>query len=151
MNGRNDRVRAHAKQCLLRGLWPLPSDREIPGYWENLESKVKRAHQSRARSVPPNWLQLAAAAPTNRAIPVRNFIYRAPERLEPGLSLPGVQRSIQLSYGTGKGHVIHTVTLKAHWELQKDRWVGVAMASTGTFFWRALATWVHNLCGNDVW
>ena len=40
MNGRNDRVRAHAKQCLLRRPWPLPSDREIPGYWENLESKV---------------------------------------------------------------------------------------------------------------
>ena len=40
-----------------------------------------------------NWLQLAAAAPTNRAIPVKSFIYRAPERLEPGLSPPGVQRS----------------------------------------------------------
>ena len=38
MNERNDRVRAHAKQCLLRR--PLPSDQEIPGYWENLESKV---------------------------------------------------------------------------------------------------------------
>ena len=33
-------VKAHAKQCLLRRLWPLPSDREIPVYWKNLESKV---------------------------------------------------------------------------------------------------------------
>ena len=40
MNGRKDRVRANAKQRLLRRPWPLPSDREIPGYWENLESKV---------------------------------------------------------------------------------------------------------------
>ena len=30
--------------------WPLPSDRAIPGYWESLESKVKRVPQSRTRA-----------------------------------------------------------------------------------------------------
>ena len=42
MNGRIDRVIAYAEQCLLavRRPWPLVSDREIPGIWENLESKV---------------------------------------------------------------------------------------------------------------
>ena len=43
-----------SSHCLLRRPWPLPSDREIPGYWENLESKVKRAYQSRTRPVPLN-------------------------------------------------------------------------------------------------
>ena len=36
MNGQNDRARAHAKQCLLRRHWLLPSDRAILGYWEDL-------------------------------------------------------------------------------------------------------------------
>ena len=32
--------RAPAKQSLLRWPCPLPSDRAIPGLWQNLESKV---------------------------------------------------------------------------------------------------------------
>ena len=78
--------------------WPLPSDREIPGYYENLESKVSHALQSWTRPVPLNWLQLAAVG----VIPVRSFIYRAPECLEPGLSLPGVQRSTNWATGRAK-------------------------------------------------
>ena len=45
---------AYAKQCLLRRPRPLPSDRAMPGYRDNLESKIQRAHQSRTRPVPLN-------------------------------------------------------------------------------------------------
>ena len=38
--GRIDKDRAPAKQSLLRWPCPLPSDRAIPGLWQNLESKV---------------------------------------------------------------------------------------------------------------
>ena len=40
LNGRNDKDRAPAKQSLLRWPCPLPSDRAIPGLWQNLESNV---------------------------------------------------------------------------------------------------------------
>ena len=42
--GRIGKDRAPAKQSLLRWPCPLPSDRAIPGLWQNLESKVKRTH-----------------------------------------------------------------------------------------------------------
>ena len=38
--GRIGKDRALAKQSLLRWPCPLPSDRAIPGLWQNLESKV---------------------------------------------------------------------------------------------------------------
>ena len=38
--GRIGKDRAPAKQGLLRWPCPLPSDRAIPGLWQNLESKV---------------------------------------------------------------------------------------------------------------
>ena len=38
--GRIGKDRAPAKQSLLRWPCPLPSDRAIPGLWQNLESKV---------------------------------------------------------------------------------------------------------------
>ena len=38
--GRIGKDRASAKQSLLRWPCPLPSDRAIPGLWQNLESKV---------------------------------------------------------------------------------------------------------------
>ena len=40
MIGRIGKDRAPAKQSLLRWPCPLPSDRAIPGLWQNLESKV---------------------------------------------------------------------------------------------------------------
>ena len=40
MIGRIGKDRALAKQSLLRWPCPLPSDRTIPGLWQNLESKV---------------------------------------------------------------------------------------------------------------
>ena len=44
LNGRIDEDRARRKQSLLRRPWPPPSDRDIPGKWQNLEAKVQRAH-----------------------------------------------------------------------------------------------------------
>ena len=44
MIGRIGKDRDPAKQSLLRWPCPLPSDRAIPGLWQNLESKVKRTH-----------------------------------------------------------------------------------------------------------
>ena len=38
--GRIGKDSAFAKQSLLRWPCPLPSDRAIPGLWQNLESKV---------------------------------------------------------------------------------------------------------------
>ena len=38
--GRIGKDRAPAKQSLLRWPCPLPSDRAIPGLWQNLGSKV---------------------------------------------------------------------------------------------------------------
>ena len=67
--------------------------------WTEPIKALNFAHQSRTRPVPLNWLQLAAAAPTTQAIPVRSFIYRAPECLKPGLSPPGVQRSTNWAMG----------------------------------------------------
>ena len=95
-------VRAHAKQCLLRRPWLLPSDREIPSYWENLESKVKRVHQSRTFSVPLKRPHLTEGARTNQTIPVRSSIlYWATEHLDLWLSPRGVGTKLyQLSYGT---------------------------------------------------
>ena len=40
LNGRIDEDRARSKQSLKRRPWPLPSDRDIPGNRQNLESKV---------------------------------------------------------------------------------------------------------------
>ena len=39
-NGRICELRTPAKQSLLRRSWPLLSDREIPGNWQNLEPNV---------------------------------------------------------------------------------------------------------------
>ena len=82
----------------------LPSDRAITVHRENLESKVYHAHQSWTRPVTLNWLRLAAAAPTNRGPPMTgvSYRYRAPERLKPGLSPPGVRRSTNWAMGRTK-------------------------------------------------
>ena len=53
---------------------------------------------------PTQLTSTGAVAPTNRAIPVRSFIYRAPGRLEPELSLPWVQRST--NWATGRAQLV---------------------------------------------
>ena len=42
--------------CAVPGTHCLTSNRTIPGYWENSESRVKRFHQSRTQPVPLIWL-----------------------------------------------------------------------------------------------
>ena len=71
MNERIDRVRAKAKQCWLRGPWPLPSDRAMPGYGENLESKVNvsiKAGPSHSTTSPDRGCSRLSPTGPSRAI-----------------------------------------------------------------------------------
>ena len=102
---------APAKQSLLRWPCPLPSDRAIPGLWQNLESKLESltfAH-SRARPVPiaaltGYGLPPTATIPAGCSINIGRLSRLEPRTFETG-TCAATTRSptlYRLSYGTGK-------------------------------------------------
>ena len=93
MNGRNDRVTAHAKPCLLRRPWALLSNLEVSGigrvYNRKFSVLIKAGHGP-SHSTDFNWPRLLP--PTRPSQSGVSYIERW-SMIEPGLSLPGVQRS----------------------------------------------------------
>ena len=70
------------------------------GYQENSPSKVACPIKTGHRPVPLKSLQLAGAAPTNQAVPVRSVCIVCQSIFNPG-SDTGSSALYQLSYGMG--------------------------------------------------
>ena len=68
--------------------------------WTNLELRMSKSRLTPLHSTDFSWLRLL---PSTSAHPIGSLIYRALERLEPGLSPPGVEASANWATGQVSG------------------------------------------------
>ena len=102
MNGRNDRVRAHAKHGLLSRPWPIPSDRAIPGYWERIESLTCRSKPDMAR--PTQLTSTGRGCSHQPGHPSQDFHISSAGASR--TRVPGVQRAT--NWATGRTNTMQT-------------------------------------------